>query len=138
MNLGPHSGRDRGPCPIPNPFFLTMPRFAVLQHDCPSGVHWDLLLESGASLRPWSLPQPPEPGVDLPAKPLPDHRLTYLDCEGPISGGRGSVAAWDRGSLHIAWVGENEVVVEFFGAKLRGRAVLRKDEAGEEWRLVMA
>ena len=115
-----------------------MPRFAVLQHDSPSGVHWDLFLESGASLRTWSLPQPPEPGADLPAKPLPDHRLLYLDYEGPISGGRGSVAAWDRGTFHLARTSESELVVEFSGEKLRGRAILRKDESGEAWRLVIS
>ena len=115
-----------------------MPRFAVLQHDSPSGVHWDLFLESGATLRTWSLPQPPEPGADLPAMPLPDHRLIYPDYEGPISDDRGSVAAWDRGGFHIARWSENEVVVQFFGQKLRGRAVLRKDETGKAWRLVMA
>ena len=115
-----------------------MPRFAVLQHDSPSGVHWDLLLESGASLRTWSLPRPPESGADLPAKRLADHRLIYLDYEGPISGGRGSVAAWDRGSFHIARSSESELVVELSGEKLRGRAVLRKDENGEAWRLVIS
>lgn len=69
--------------------------------------------------------------------PLPDHRLIYLDYEGPISNGRGSVTAWDRGSFHIARCDENELVIHFSGEKLRGRAVLRKDEAGEAWRLVM-
>lgn len=115
-----------------------MPRFAVLQHDSPSGVHWDLLLESEGSLRTWALPQPPGPGMDLPARPLPDHRLIYLDYEGPISAGRGWVAAWDRGSFQIARQSESELVVEFSGQKLHGRAVLRKDETGEDWRLVIS
>ena len=74
--------------------------------------------------------------MELPARPLPDHRLIYFDYEGPISGDRGAVVAWDRGSFHIARWSESEVEVEFFGERLRGRAILRKDETGEEWRLI--
>jgi hypothetical protein len=74
-----------------------MPRFVILEHDHPE-LHWDLMLESGTALRTWRLTRPPEtPGEAVEALALPDHRLHYLDYEGPVSGGRGAVTRWDAG-----------------------------------------
>ena len=75
----------------------SQPRFTILRHDGPEGLHWDLLLESGGVLLAWALPQFPQPGIEMTAEALPDHRLLYLGYEGPITGDRGTVAAWDRG-----------------------------------------
>jgi hypothetical protein len=41
-----------------------MSRFAILRHDSPRGLHWDLLLETGDTLATWALPQVPEANVD--------------------------------------------------------------------------
>jgi hypothetical protein len=102
-----------------------MPRFAILRHDGPQGSHWDLLLETGGVLRAWSLPQPPQPGVEMTAEALPDHRLIYLEYEGPISGGRGTVTAWDRGDYRWVRQDDAQLVIQLSGQKLAGRAVLR-------------
>ena len=67
-----------------------MPRFVVLEHDHPA-LHWDLMLEGDGVLRTWRLDAPPEPGKTVRATSSFDHRLIYLDYEGPISGGRGCV-----------------------------------------------
>lgn len=92
-----------------------MPRFVLLLHDCPDGrpraTHCDLMLEVGSALRTWALAQVPHAwsGLDLndellaasdtvDADRLADHRLTYLEYEGPISGGRGHVRRLDQGS----------------------------------------
>jgi hypothetical protein len=74
-----------------------MPRFVILEHDHPV-LHWDLMLETDGVLRTWRLAQPPLPtsGV-IEATPLADHRLMYLDYEGPVSGNRGTVKRWDAG-----------------------------------------
>ena len=80
-----------------------MPRFVILEHDHPT-LHWDLMLEDGAALKTWRLPQPPgqEASGDetrvADAVALPDHRLMYLDYEGPVSGDRGHVKRWDAGT----------------------------------------
>ena len=66
-----------------------MPRFVILEHHW-NGVHWDLMLEVDDRLRTWALDAPIAPGMDVPARRLPDHRAVYLDYEGAISGGRGS------------------------------------------------
>jgi hypothetical protein len=102
-----------------------MPRFTILRHDSPKGLHWDLLLESGAVLRAWALPRPPQPGMEMTAEALPDHRLLYLEYEGPISGDRGTVAAWDRGEYCRQRECDIELAIEFRGEKLTGRATLR-------------
>jgi hypothetical protein len=62
-----------------------MRRFVLLEHQW-NGVHWDLMLEEGDVLRTWAIDVPVVSGVDLPARRLADHRLIYLDYEGPISG----------------------------------------------------
>jgi hypothetical protein len=67
-----------------------MPRFVLLEHDHPR-PHWDLMLEAGSVLWTWRLPQVPSPPCTLPVERLPDHRLLYLDYEGPVSGARGTV-----------------------------------------------
>ncbi|MHC4180744.1 MAG: DNA polymerase ligase N-terminal domain-containing protein [Planctomycetota bacterium] len=116
-----------------------MPRFAVLRHESPRGVHWDFLLEMGPVLKTWALPQPPESGVEMSCAALPDHRLTYLEYEGPVSGDRGSVARWDRGTYRVDRRSDRELVVELSGEKLSGRATLsRPAEQSGSWRFSFA
>jgi hypothetical protein len=111
-----------------------MPRFAVLEHESPRGLHWDLLLEHASALAAWALPEPPDAPHVLSAPALPDHRLAYLDYEGPISDGRGRVACWDRGTFHAVQWGVTTIVVMVQGSRLRGRASLRRDpQRPERW-----
>ncbi|NQU25340.1 MAG: hypothetical protein HQ567_28990 [Candidatus Nealsonbacteria bacterium] len=111
-----------------------MPRFTVLLHDSPRGLHYDLLLETGDVLRTWALPQPPDVAVEMACEALPDHRLHYLEYEGPVSDGRGTVAQWDRGTYEIQRQGETELAVKLAGEKLVGQAVLqRSSEDPQSW-----
>src|SRR4051794_1331121 len=71
-----------------------VPRFVILEHD-PPRRHWDFLLETGRGLASWRLREEPGPGGSVPAEPAAPHRRLYLDYEGPVSGGRGSVVRWD-------------------------------------------
>lgn len=109
-----------------------MPRFVILTHDYPV-PHWDFMLEKEAALRTWRLTEPPDRAAEVGATPLPDHRLLYLDYEGPVSGNRGNVTRWEHGEY--AWTveadGHVEVVLE--GTRLKGRADLRRTPEGE-WR----
>ena len=101
-----------------------MPRFAVLEHDHPT-LHWDLLLEHGDVLLTWRLSTPPTPGAAVDAEKAFDHRLVYLDYEGPVSGGRGSVTRWDGGTFDWDVHEADRVTVRLAGGRLRG--VLRLD-----------
>jgi hypothetical protein len=111
-----------------------MPRFAVLAHDHPS-PHWDLFLEAGPILRSWRLPPELPPSTPVPAEPAADHRLAYLDYEGPVSGGRGSVSRVDAGSF--AWVrDESDIqVVRLAGGRLAGVLTLSRTPGGWSARL---
>ena len=96
-----------------------MPRFAILEHDHPA-LHWDFLLECGPGLWAWRLEAPPEQGVAVSAERIADHRLLYLDYEGPVSGGRGAVQRWDGGAFEGLERGEARVVVRLEGNRARG------------------
>jgi hypothetical protein len=79
-----------------------MPAYVILFHELPDGgergSHWDIMLEDGDCLRTWAVEAEPSAGARLAAIMLPDHRLEYLDYEGPVSADRGHVSQWDRGS----------------------------------------
>lgn len=134
-----------------------MPRFVLLRHDCPAdyrdGPHWDLMLERAGvrhthRLATWALLDLPtswmvalsregpssEPPID--AERLPDHRAVYLQQEGPIGGGRGTVERWAEGVA--TWIEDAGAVVvarlAFDGAPLVGEVSLREEPSGR-WRL---
>ena len=74
-------------------------RFAILHHtvgqelDRTDQSHWDWLFEVGDSLRTWASPVIESwIEIQVPCQPLADHRRQYLDYEGPLGGGRGSVS----------------------------------------------
>jgi hypothetical protein len=112
-----------------------MPRFVVLEHDYPER-HWDFMLEAGGVLRTWRLSAPPEAGMPLRAEASFDHRLVYLDYEGPVSGNRGRVIAWDRGTYQEeADSTADKMVLRLQGNRLDGKAVLERIISSEDWRL---
>jgi DNA polymerase Ligase (LigD) len=106
-----------------------MPRFVLLEHRW-NGVHWDLMFEVGDHLRTWALDAPISSGVDLPARALGDHRLVYLDYEGEVSGGRGTVGRVDRGEYDVLEWTDDRVCARLLGERLVGVAELRTGEGG--------
>ncbi len=109
-----------------------MPRFVVLTHDHPR-LHWDFMLEHEGALRTWRLSQEPDSDDPIDAEPLADHRIAYLDYEGPVSGGRGEVHRWDRGHFElIAWTADR-VVTRMSGTRLKGIASLDRVGTESEW-----
>jgi hypothetical protein len=108
-----------------------MPRFAILKHDHPY-LHWDLLLEFDGVLRSWRLECPPKPGRRIPAEPTPDHRLLYLEYEGPIEPGRGTVTQWD-GGFYVVKEWEDAIIeIELAGRRLHG-SILLTHLHGTDW-----
>jgi hypothetical protein len=75
-------------------------QFVILKHDHPY-LHWDFLLEQDGVLESWRLLREPMMTEWLAAEPIPDHRLVYLDYEGPVSKGRGSVTRVISGRYSI-------------------------------------
>jgi hypothetical protein len=106
-----------------------------LEHDHPE-LHWDFMLQAGEVLRTWRLAEPPRAGRNIAATALFDHRLLYLDYEGPVSGDRGTVKRWDHGEYSGALEGER-VAVWLRGQRLKGQVVLMKQK-GAEWQFELS
>jgi hypothetical protein len=106
-------------------------RFVILEHDHPQ-LHWDLMLETGGVLRTWRLLAPPEEGCAVAAEASFDHRLAYLDYEGPVSGNRGHVRRWDHGTYQIEDEQTDRLCLLMDGQRLHGRVVLENSPDG--WR----
>jgi hypothetical protein len=104
-----------------------VPRFVILAHDWPT-PHWDLLLEAGPVLKAWRLLAEPGAGP-VPAEPNFDHRIAYLEYEGPVSGGRGTVTRWDAGTFDGDISGA-EWRVRWHGGKANCWAEMRQTSDG--------
>lgn len=115
-----------------------MPRFVILRHELPipheRQSHWDLMLEESGTLHTWQLPQPLDVQVDTAVRQLPNHRLAYLDYEGPIAGERGFVRREDQGTYVTMERDTTRWVVNLQGEKFRGQLQLTLvDPAGQGW-----
>ena len=104
-------------------------QFVILWHKLPQGnrpSHFDLMIEQMDSLVTWELVDwPTESAVKL--RRLPDHRLEYLEYEGPVSANRGTVQRFDRGELD--WQGSwsrGQLELRFRGTRVRSAARLER------------
>lgn len=106
-------------------------RFVWLRHEMPADAnrpsHWDFMLEGSGALATWAFAtilhsdQASDSRTGGAALRLADHRMAYLEFEGPISGGRGDVRRVDSGHFEVAGPANDvEVVVQLRGAVLRG------------------
>lgn len=115
-------------------------RFVVLHHELPAEAerpsHWDLMWQAGDVLRAWALDDPPRPGTATIARPLPDHRSTYLDYEGPVSANRGRVTRHDAGTFQLLRDEAGSVVVRLAGTQYQGEVLLQAD--GEHWQAIFS
>jgi len=102
-----------------------MPRFVILTHDHPH-LHWDFMLDVDGTLKTWRLETEPVPGesFETVVERLPDHRLAYLDYEGPVSNNRGTVTRWDCGEYTTLAETEQEWKVALQGERLQGTATV--------------
>ena len=108
-----------------------MPRFVILHHVMPPGStrasHWDWMFERDGVLTTWAVECSPGP-APTEAKQLPDHRLEYLQYEGPIRGGRGTVHRVDQGTYEpVTWTSDR-VVVFLEGRQWQGTATFQRVE----------
>lgn len=119
-------------------FFVPPVRFVLLIHDHPF-VHWDLLVQRGEVLRSWRLLESPErwrsaaQSVDLSAELIADHRLLYLDYEGPVSRERGRVVRWDHGQAEWLSDGDSSVRLRLDGESLVGELMLDREALTSLW-----
>lgn len=106
-------------------------RFVFLEHDYPT-LHWDILLQQGNRLLGW---RGDNHGHFLNGGHVvqtSDHRLIYLDYEGPLTGQRGKVQRVDGGRLIWRHCGEDEFIAEVQGERWHGVLELKKLDA-KDW-----
>jgi hypothetical protein len=116
-----------------------MPRFGILRHDSPRGLHWDFMLEAQGVLKTWALAQPPETVVEQTAEALADHRLHYLDYEGPVLGDRGTVSRWDQGSYLAEQQADDCWRVVLHGERIDGEvSFARLADTPDRWRFTFS
>lgn len=112
--------------------------FVLLRHESSGAAHWDLMLDVGATLETWQLLDDPttpgggDPPRTIRARRLADHRRAYLDYQGPVSGGRGSVSRLDRGEYEVIEQQPDGWTVRLAGSSLRGTYRLTADQAAEQ------
>jgi hypothetical protein len=121
-----------------------MAQFVLLEHNHPA-LHWDFMLEQEGLLWTWRLDeQPGQVAARIEATKMADHRIAYLDYEGPVSNGRGEVSRADRGTyLILDQVNQKtsdqntaiELLVQLHGERLTGKACLRQIDA-DRWEFV--
>jgi hypothetical protein len=107
--------------------------FVLLEHTAPDSVHWDFIIEApGRELLPtWRLLQNPltTPG-DIPAEPIADHPPHFLEYEGPLREGRGSVRRLDRGAATVLKFDSRNLRAELNGDHLRGEISITSEPDG--------
>lgn len=101
-----------------------MPRFTISHHTgSKDGDHYDLMLEHGDTLKTWRLGNTAFL-VSQVARQIKDHRKTFLDYEGEVSGDRGKVKIWDTGTYSVDEWKEDRIQVALAGRALKTRLVL--------------
>ncbi|HVR85631.1 MAG TPA: DNA polymerase ligase N-terminal domain-containing protein [Planctomycetota bacterium] len=101
-----------------------MPRFTISHHTgSKDGDHYDLMLEFGDGLRTWRLVNTAFQAFQV-ARQIKDHRKSYLDFEGEVSGERGRVKIWDTGSYSIDEWKDDRIQVALVGRSLKTRLIL--------------
>ena len=108
-----------------------MPRFVILEHETDDDVHYDLMLEGQDALWTWSFSEFPAAGMTC--RRLFDHRMKYLDYEGDVGVGRGTVKRVAAGTFDIMNFEPECVSVRLRGDRLSGNCRLTHAE-GEHWR----
>ncbi len=100
-----------------------MARYVLLHHDWPS-EHYDLMIEVDGELHTWRLAAPPTAGEQLIDR-IANHRLEYLNYEGPVSNNRGQVKRIAKGEYTATTRHHNNYQLMLSG-DLQGEAQLQR------------
>lgn len=101
-------------------------QYVILHHVLADGEHWDFMLDQGQALATWQLASDPaslapaDTQTAISARRIADHRRAYLDYEGPISRGRGTVTRVDRGIYELTRQTSSEWGIRLEGQLLSG------------------
>jgi hypothetical protein len=115
----------------------------ILRHETPPGYprpsHYDLMLERGDVLATWACEALPAIGAEVIAEQLADHRAAYLNLEGDVAGGRGSVKRVAAGDYLLLEEAGGFLRVMLSSPQLAGVLTLVRDAAEpQRWRVSLA
>lgn len=110
-------------------------RLALLRHTGYGPDHYDLMVQRGQVLWTWQFtenPSAPDTVTPLVCRRTPDHRLDYLDYEGPVPRHRGQVKRLIGGTCNLKEDG-HALQLEISTGPMRGmwRLIRRTDENWE-------
>ena len=103
-------------------------RYVILSHNHPT-QHFDFMLEKEGVLETWRLNLLPG-NTPFLAEKIHDHRLEYLEYEGPVSNDRGVVKRMDRGKYEIIADTESFMIIQLLEGKYQGQ--INFDRMGAE------
>ena len=110
----------------------------VIQKHQARNLHYDLRLEINGVLKSWAIPKTPptEKGIKRLAVQVDDHPLEYANFHGTIPEGQygaGTVEIWDMGEYVLKEKGEDRLVFEVRGNKLKGDYCLVMFKGKKNW-----
>lgn len=111
----------------------------VLEHTLPDGtVHFDWMIEHPSfagehRLVTWRVESRPDTADAFEAERIGAHRAAYLQFEGPVSGGRGSVRRMAAGTARWARLDERAAVVEIRWSQAGFRRYQGRLVGGGSW-----
>ena len=114
-------------------------RFVVLRHLTPAtserDSHWDLMLQRQLVLLTWELVEPLQirnSDHSTEVRRLADHRIDYLDYEGPVSDDRGRVQREANGIVEWLSFTPTKIEARLESSRLNGFLTLIP-ENGDQW-----
>ena len=98
------------------------------------GDHYDWMFEAQGNLLTWASPRisPPDRPLVAAAIALAPHRLAYLDYEGAISGGRGTVRRVEHGVYRRLLAADDRFECTLHGGR-SGRLRIYRTASSDSW-----
>ena len=89
------------------------------------------MLEHHRALLTWQLPSPDLCTLPLQARRIANHRLAYLEYEGPLTGDRGAVTRVEAGRVTIRDLNDTLCAFDLSGGRFEGAFRLELADASE-------
>jgi hypothetical protein len=113
-----------------------MQKFVIQEHTTENETHWDLMLQQGEALATWQVSIHPTewPGKNIPCWKIFDHRLMYLEYEGPLGQNRGEVKIFTAGTYQIIKIEKNNWSIRLKSDIISGNLIIKLIQ-DDQWEL---
>ncbi len=107
-------------------------KFIILYHFGIDETHYDLMLEAEGSLDSWRIPEKNFKqllnGETIEVISIKPHNKKYLNFEGELTDGKGSVKIYDKGTTSYKRNENIQFDVLIFGSEISGKLIFKKLE----------